>query len=330
MIQFIQVSGQQGQPNQSLDDWLIGFFTSLFEANMVIYLVLALVVIALLAASIKIVPQQQVWVIEFFGKYKRMLNPGFNMIIPVIEQVVHKQSMRVRQLQVDVETKTSDNVFVTARISVQYRVENKDAVYNAFYELEDPEGQIESYIFNSVRSQIPRQPLDEVFDNKDAISQGVKEELEGTIASYGFQIIESLVTDIEPDASVKESMNAINAAERERRAAEHQAEAEKIIAVKKAEAEKESKILQGEGVAGQREKIAEGLKTSIAMVKSEDGDLTSHDVIDLLKFTNYVDCLASMDTANSKVIMMPMPHGHVDNIGQTIMAANEARFSDKE
>lgn len=322
---MLQIKAAGEQTPTPIADFVSSSFSGFFEGSMVTTIVLVFVVAVLLSASVRIVPQQDVWVIELFGKYRRMLNPGLNFIIPFIEQVAHKQSMRVRQLQVGVETKTSDNVFVTARISVQYQVEDSDAVYNAFYQLEDPEAQIESYIFNSVRSQIPRQPLDEVFDNKDAISQGVKQELEDTIASYGFKIIESLVTDIDPDQSVKESMNAINAAERERRAAEHQAEAEKVIAVKKAEAEKESKILQGEGVAGQREKIAEGLKTSIALVKAEDGDLTSKDVIDLLKFTNYVDCLGSMDNANSKVIMMPLPNGQLDSIGQSIVAANEAK-----
>lgn len=291
-------------------------------------LLIILAIIILLVLSVRIVPQQQVYVIELFGKYRRMLTPGLNFIIPIIERVAHKQSMRTRELQVSVETKTQDNVFVTVRVSVQYRVENKDAVYNAFYQLEDPERQMESYIFNSVRAQIPKQPLDEVFDNKDAISDAVQAELESVIEGYGFNIIASLVTDIDPDEEVKHSMNKINAAERERRVAEHQAEAEKILAVKKAEADKESKILQGEGVAGQRKAIAEGLSESIALVRKEDSDISAHDVIDLLKFTNYVDTLAALDTANSKVIMVPMPTTQFEQFNQAIIRGNEASAKD--
>lgn len=291
-------------------------------------ILIILAIIILLVLSVRIVPQQQVYVIELFGKYRRMLTPGLNFIIPIIERVAHKQSMRTRELQVSVETKTQDNVFVTIRVSVQYRVENKDAVYNAFYQLEDPERQMESYIFNSVRAQIPKQPLDEVFDNKDAISDAVQAELESVIEGYGFNIIASLVTDIDPDEEVKQSMNKINAAERERRAAEHQAEAEKILAVKKAEADKESKILQGEGIAGQRKAIAEGLSESIALVRKEDSDISAHDVIDLLKFTNYVDTLAALDTANSKVIMVPMPTTQFEQFNQAVIRGNEASARD--
>lgn len=288
------------------------------------WVVVIIIGLALLASSIRIVPQQRIFVIELFGRYRRLLSPGLNFIIPLVEKVAHKESMRTRQLDVDVETKTNDNVFVVVRVSVQYRVSSADAVYNAFYQLENPEWQMQSYVFDTVRAQIPKQNLDAVFDNKDSISNDVKMQLRDTMEGYGFEIIASLVTDIDPDQSVKDSMNQINAAERERRAAEHKAEAEKIIKVKQAEADKESKILQGEGIAGQRRAIAEGLRDSIAMVTNENQDVTSRDVIDLLKFTNYVDVLGSFDNSSSKVIMLPQPTGQLDSLSTNLMAAMEA------
>lgn len=179
----------------------------------IMWVVAAVVVLLLLIASVRIVPQQSVYLVELFGRYRRMLTPGLNFIIPLIEQVAHKQSMRTRQLDVDVETKTNDNVFVIVRVSVQYRVSNETSVYNAFYQLENPEWQMQSYVFDTVRAQIPKQNLDAVFDNKDSISKDVKEQLRDTMEEYGFEIIASLVTDIDPDQSVKDSMNQINAAE---------------------------------------------------------------------------------------------------------------------
>lgn len=296
----------------------------------IMWVVGALVVVLLLIASVRIVPQQNVYLVELFGRYSRMLTPGLNFIIPLIEQVAHKQSMRTRQLDVDVETKTNDNVFVVVRVSVQYRVSNEQSVYNAFYQLENPEWQMQSYVFDTVRAQIPKQNLDAVFDNKDSISKDVKEQLRDTMEEYGFEIIASLVTDIDPDQSVKDSMNQINAAERERRAAEHKAEAEKIMLVKQAEADKESKILQGQGIAGQRLAIAEGLRDSIAMVTDQANDISSKDVIDLLKFTNYVDVLGSFDTAASKVIMLPQPTGQLDSLSSDILSAMEAAKDSKK
>lgn len=296
----------------------------------IMWVVAAVVVLLLLIASVRIVPQQNVYLVELFGRYRRMLTPGLNFIIPLIEQVAHKQSMRTRQLDVDVETKTNDNVFVIVRVSVQYRVSNETSVYNAFYQLENPEWQMQSYVFDTVRAQIPKQNLDAVFDNKDSISKDVKEQLRDTMEEYGFEIIASLVTDIDPDQSVKDSMNQINAAERERRAAEHKAEAEKIMLVKQAEADKESKILQGQGIAGQRLAIAEGLRDSIAMVTDQANDISSKDVIDLLKFTNYVDVLGSFDTAASKVIMLPQPTGQLDSLSSDILSAMEAAKDSKK
>lgn len=279
------------------------------------YAIIVLAVVAIVALSVRLIPHRHVALVERFGKYTRTLEPGLNFIIPFVEKVSHKQSLRVQQLNVSIETKTSDNVFVIARVSVQYYVESAEAAYNAFYQLDDPVQQITSYVFDVVRAQIPRQTLDNVFDNKDEISNVVMEQLQDAMEEFGYRIRNTLVTDIEPDDDVKRSMNRINAAERERRAAEHEAEAERIKIVKKAEADRESKILSGQGIAGQRKAIAEGLRESIQMVVDKENGLGADHVVYLLTFTNYVDALEAIGKKGS-VIMVPQPTGQLDQMEQ--------------
>lgn len=290
------------------------------------YVFIGLAIIILLALSVRLIPHRHVALVERFGKYTRTLEPGLNFIIPFVEKISHKQSLRVQQLNVSIETKTADNVFVIARVSVQYFVESAAAAYNAFYQLDDPEEQITSYVFDVVRAQIPRQTLDNVFDNKDEISNVVMEQLQDAMEEFGFRIRNTLVTDIDPDDDVKRSMNRINAAERERRAAEHEAEAERIKIVKKAEADKESKILAGQGVAGQRKAIAEGLRESIDMVVDEKNGIGADHVVYLLTFTNYVDALEAIGKEGT-VVMVPQPSGQLDQmeeIRNSIISASAA------
>lgn len=279
------------------------------------YVIPVLAVLAIISLSVRLIPHRHVALVERFGKYTRTLEPGLNFIIPFVEKISHKQSLRVQQLNVSIETKTSDNVFVIARVSVQYYVESADAAYNAFYQLDDPVQQITSYVFDVVRAQIPRQTLDNVFDNKDEISNVVMEQLQDAMEQFGYRIRNTLVTDIEPDDDVKRSMNRINAAERERRAAEHEAEAERIKIVKKAEADRESKILAGQGIAGQRKAIAEGLRESIEMVVDKENGVGADHVVYLLTFTNYVDALEAIGKQGS-VIMVPQPTGQLDQMEQ--------------
>ncbi|MCC5879555.1 MAG: SPFH domain-containing protein [Idiomarina sp.] len=279
------------------------------------YIIPILAVLAVIALSVRLIPHRHVALVERFGKFTRTLEPGLNFLIPFVEKISHKQSLRVQQLNVQIETKTADNVFVIARVSVQYFVESADAAYNAFYQLDDPEEQITSYVFDVVRAQIPRQTLDNVFDNKDDISNVVMEQLQDAMEEFGFRIRNTLVTDIEPNEDVKRSMNRINAAQRERRAAEHEAEAERIKIVKIAEAHKESKILAGQGVAGQRKAIAEGLRESIDLVVDEKNGIGAEHVVYLLTFTNYVDALESIGKEGT-VIMVPQPTGQLDQMDE--------------
>ncbi len=252
----------------------------------------------------------EVGVIERFGKYARTVRPGLRIKWPFIEKVVSRESLRIQQLDVPVQTKTKDNVFVDTKVSVQFQVPDQDAVYDAYYKLTNPLEQIEAYVFDVVRAQIPKLELDQVFVRKDEIAEAVKRELQETMTQYGYHIKTALLTDIDPDAGVKESMNKINTAKRERMAAEELGEADRILKVKNAEADKQSRILQGEGIAGMRKAIADGLRDSIESVTSEEHGVTAMDVIALLNFTNYTDMMKEIG-AQSNTIMVP----HVSGAG---------------
>lgn len=206
----------------------------------------AVVVIFLLFKTFFIVKQQTSGVVERLGKFQSVRSSGFQLKIPIIDSVVGRINLKVQQLDVLVETKTKDDVFVRLKVSVQYQV-MKDNVYDAFYRLESPRAQITSYVFDVVRAEVPKMKLDEVFERKDDIAIAVKGELNEAMIEYGYDIIKTLVTDIDPDEQVKQAMNRINASEREKVAAEFEAEAERIKIVAKARAEAESKRLQGQG-----------------------------------------------------------------------------------
>ena len=202
-----------------------------------------------------------------------------------------------------VETKTKDDVFVKVKVSVQYKV-IKDKVYDAFYKLDFPQDQITSYVFDVVRAEVPKMILDDVFEKKDDIAIAVKGELNDAMKNYGFDIIKTLVTDIDPDAQVKESMNRINASEREKVAAQFEGDAQRILIVERAKAEAESKRLQGQGIADQRREIARGLEDSVKVLNNVD--INSQEASALIVVTQHYDTLQSVGSAsNSNLILMP-------------------------
>ena len=186
-------------------------------------------------------------------------------------------SLQVEQLNSQIETKTKDNVFVVIKLSVQYKVgANEQQVQDAYYKLDDPEVQMQSYAFDVVRSHIPSMDLDEAYADADTIAMHIQETLHRNMAEYGYEIVKALITNIEPDQRVKDAMNNINASQRNQIAAAAQGDAQKTLAVKKAEGEKETMRLQGEGVAEERKAIAEGLKESLEII-AQQGSQSSHD-----------------------------------------------------
>ena len=247
--------------------------------------------------------QQSAAIVERFGKFVAVRQSGLQIKIPIVDIVAGRLSLRIQQLDVVVETKTKDDVFVKLKVSVQFKV-IKDKVYDAFYKLDNPADQITSFIFDVVRAEVPKLILDDVFLKKDDVAIAVKSELQDAMTEYGFQIIKTLVTDIDPDAQVKESMNRINASEREKVAAQFEGEAQKILIVEKAKAEAESKRLQGQGIADQRREIARGLEDSVKVLNGVD--INSQEASALIVVTQHYDTLQSVGAeANSNLILMP-------------------------
>ena len=257
------------------------------------------------------VGQQTVSVVERLGKFVRVAGAGLNLKIPFLESVTGRMSLRVLQLDVPVETKTKDNVFLKVAISVQYHVK-ADKIYDAFYKLTNPTSQITSFVFDVVRAQVPKMDLDDVFENKDVIAVAVKDELAEMMSNFGYDIIKALVTDIDPDIKVKAAMNEINEQQRLRVAAEQKGEAEKILIVKRAEADAQSKRLQGLGIADQRKAIIEGLKESIGEFQQTVPGTSALDVMNLVLVTQYYDTLKEIGATNkSSTILLPsVPEGN--------------------
>ena len=283
---------------------------------MIVYTIIG-VIIFLLLISFYTIEQQTCAVVERLGKFKKLATPGLNFKIPLIDNIRARMSLRIHQLNVEVETKTQDNVFLTIIIAVQYRI-LQEKMYEAYYMLQDPEQQIKSFVFDLVRAQVPLLPLDDVFSKKDDIANAIREELQNPMSEFGYEIIKALVTDLNPDSNVKAAMNEINTAQRLRVAAAERGEAEKILKVKQAEAEAEASILHGKGIAGQRQAIIEGLGQSVDEFIKQTGSTTSH-VMDLVLLIQYIDTLKEIGASSkSNVVFVPHSPGGLSSIGDQI------------
>ena len=268
-----------------------------------IYIPIAFFGLIILVSSFFVVKQQTAAIVERFGKFQTIRQSGLQMKIPLVDRIAGKLSLKIQQLDVIIETKTLDDVFVRLKVSVQYKV-IKDKVYDAFYKLDYPHDQITSYVFDVVRAEVPKMKLDDVFVRKDDVAIAVKSELNDAMAEYGYDIIKTLVTDIDPDAQVKAAMNRINAADREKTAAQFEGDAARILIVEKAKAEAESKRLQGKGIADQRREIARGLEESVEVLNKVG--INSQEASALIVVTQHYDTLQSIgQETNSNLILLP-------------------------
>ena len=276
-------------------------------------------VLVLVLGSFFTVNTAECAIITRFGKFLRVADPGLNWKRPLFDSVAGMVSLRVNQISLTMETKTKDNVFVTIPISVQNRV-RPEKVYDAYYKLSDPTAQIKSYVEQVILGHVPGMTLDEVFASQSSIAAAVKQELDADMATFGFEIVNVLVTDIVPDPKVKSAMNDINAAQREQVAANARGEAEKILVVKKAEAEAQSKALQGQGIANQRKAIIEGLETSVEQFKRTVEGASAKDVMQLVLVTQYFDTLKSIGE-NDKTTTLFLAHspGSVKEVSDQIL-----------
>jgi len=270
--------------------------------NPIVIVILVLGLFVFLSSFFTVKQQSDV-VIERFGKFMSIRSSGLQLKLPVIDRIAGRVNLRIQQLDVIIETKTKDNVFIKMKVSVQFNV-IQDKVYEAFYKLEYPHDQITAYVFDVVRAEVPKLILDDVFERKDDIAIGVKRELNEAMATYGYDIINTLVTDIDPDIQVKNAMNRINAADREKTAATFESEAQRIRIVAKAKAEAESKKLQGQGIADQRREIARGLVESVEVLNHVG--INSQEASALIVITQHYDTLQAIGAdTNSNLILLP-------------------------
>ncbi|HEX4408397.1 MAG TPA: SPFH domain-containing protein [Xanthobacteraceae bacterium] len=287
----------------------------------IVIALLAFVVLSVILGSFFTVDTAQMAVITRFGRFQRAAQPGLNWKWPFIDAVAGRVSLRVNQINLTMETKTSDNVFVTIPISVQNRV-RPEKIYDAFYKLSNPAEQIQSYVEQVILGHVPGMTLDEVFASQSGIATAVKQELDADMATFGFEIVNVLVTDIVPDAKVKAAMNDINAAQREQVAATARGEAEKILVVKRAEAEAESKALQGQGIANQRKAIIEGLQGSIEQFQKVVSGTSTSEVMQLVLVTQYFDTIKSIGEGDkTNTLFLSHAPGAVRDISDQIMQA---------
>ncbi|WP_349828316.1 SPFH domain-containing protein [Brevibacterium litoralis] len=282
------------------------------------FILLALLFGGLRTSIFFTVKTQENVIVEHFGKFKKVATPGLNTKMPFVETTTKPISLRIQQLEVNIETKTKDNVFVSIPVAVQYQVD-ANRVADAYYMLSNPQEQIRSYVFDTVRSALSSLTLDSAFESKDDIAKSVEQRLSQSMSAYGFIIRNTLVTDIAPDMRVRDSMNSINAAQRDREAAQALAEADKIKRVTQAQAEAESKRLQGEGVAAQRKAIATGIAEQYEMLKKVGIEQTAEQ---LLLMTQYFDTMQDVArNGRSNVLFLPSNPGHLGEMSQEIQNA---------
>ena len=276
------------------------------ETDFIMPIVLGVIALVLILKSVIMVTEQTAYVIERFGKFTRVAHSGLGFIIPFVDRKAATMNLRVQQLDVTIETKTQDDVFVNLQVSVQYLV-GRTMVKEAYYSMDNAKNQISSYVFDDVRAEVPKLELDDVFAKKEDIAIAVQANISESMAEYGYKIIKALITDIDPDHKVKDAMNRINAAKRDREAAHEEGEAQKIIIVKQAEAEAEAKRLSGEGIAQQRLEIVRGFKESVQDFKKSLGEVTHEEIMQFVLMTQYFDTIRDIG-ANSKNSSILMPH----------------------
>ncbi|MFD3053978.1 SPFH domain-containing protein [Streptococcus agalactiae] len=293
--------------------------------SLIILTVILVLVIVLLITSLYVVKQQTVAIIERFGKYQKTATSGIHIRVPLgIDKIAARVQLRLLQSEIIVETKTKDNVFVTLNIATQYRV-NENNVTDAYYKLIKPEAQIKSYIEDALRSSVPKLTLDELFEKKDEIALEVQHQVAEEMSTYGYIIVKTLITKVEPDAEVKQSMNEINAAQRKRVAAQELANADKIKIVTAAEAEAEKDRLHGVGIAQQRKAIVDGLADSIQELKDANVTLTEEQIMSILLTNQYLDTLNTFAINGNQTIFLPNNPEGLEDIRTQVLSALKTR-----
>ena len=288
---------------------------------LIIFVLVLLFVLSIVASTLYVVRQQTVAIIERFGKYQTTSTSGIHVRLPFgIDKIAARIQLRLLQSEIVVETKTKDNVFVTLNVATQYRV-NEQNVTDAYYKLMSPEAQIKSYIEDALRSSVPKLTLDELFEKKDEIALEVQHQVAEEMSTYGYIIVKTLITKVEPDAEVKQSMNEINAAQRTRVAAQELANADKIKIVTAAEAEAEKDRLHGVGIAQQRKAIVDGLAESIQELKDANVGMTEEQIMSILLTNQYLDTLNTFAAKGNQTLFLPNHPEGIEDIRTQILSS---------
>lgn len=291
------------------------------QAALLFLLISFLIILGIIISMLYVVRQQSVAIVERFGRYQKIATSGIHMRLPFgIDKIAARIQLRLLQSEIVVETKTKDNVFVMMNVATQYRV-NEQNVTDAYYKLMRPEAQIKSYIEDALRSSVPKLTLDELFEKKDEIALEVQHQVAEEMTTYGYIIVKTLITKVEPDAEVKQSMNEINAAQRKRVAAQELAEADKIKIVTAAEAEAEKDRLHGVGIAQQRKAIVDGLAESIAELKEANVGMSEEQIMSILLTNQYLDTLNTFAVKGNQTLFLPNNPNGVDDIRTQILSA---------
>jgi len=291
---------------------------------LVILAIVLLILIFSLSTIVFVVKQQTVAIVERFGKYQFTASPGFHLKLPWgIDRIDPRFQLRLLQTEMTVETKTADNVFVTMNIATQYRV-NEQSIKDAYYKLMNPGEQIKAYIEDALRSAVPKLTLDDVFEKKDEIALEVQKTVAEEMQTYGYIIVKTLITKVEPDAEVKQSMNEINAAQRKQDASQMLANANKIQVVTAAEAEAEKDRLHGVGIAEQRKAIVDGLAQQITEIKKLGVALDEEQIMAILLTNQYLDTLNQFAAGGNSTIFLPSGAEGAESLRTQILSAIKA------
>ena len=292
---------------------------------LIVLAIFLIVILSVVASTLYVVRQQTVVIIERFGKYQTTSGSGIHVRLPFgIDKIAARIQLRLLQSEIVVETKTKDNVFVTLNVATQYRV-NEQNVTDAYYKLMRPEAQIKSYIEDALRSSVPKLTLDELFEKKDEIALEVQHQVAEEMSTYGYLIVKTLITKVEPDAEVKQSMNEINAAQRKRVAAQELANADKIKIVTAAEAEAEKDRLHGVGIAQQRKAIVDGLAESIQELKDANVGMTEEQIMSILLTNQYLDTLNTFAAKGNQTLFLPNHPEGIEDIRTQILSSLKAK-----
>jgi len=307
----------------------LGRDANFLSANMGLLWTLVIIGAVLLLSMIRIVPQNHVAVVEFLGKYQRTLSAGLNFVIPILERVSVQVNLAIRNFLFELDAVSKDKVQVRLKSNLIYAV-SVGKVTQYWYELTDPKQTIASFVENYVRSFVATQTHEELLEKREEISAYLVQHLNEKFMAWGIIIHGYQLMDIVFPTVITDAMSRVVASQRLREAAMNEAEATKVRVVKEAEAEKESRVLLGEGVAGERQAIIDGLKRSIDDMKGIPG-LNTHEVMNLIVMSQYFDTVKAIGMSqNSKVMFIdPAPEG-ANNMLQQLSAALEANKVDAE